>query len=105
VSRVSIEDRELIIRCLMEALDGRYFPDWEFPVLMPFSRDDLRSFLDSNPALDELPIGSPPWTFVCCVLNNLTGYPHGLGAHLERQVGASLADLDLLHERLSGESR
>ena len=96
------KDRELIVRCLNEALDERYFPDWEFPVLMGFSRAQLQRFVDSNPALDDLDRGSRPWKFVCSVLNNLTGYPHGRRLHLESRVGASLSELELLHDRVSG---
>jgi hypothetical protein len=92
-------DRELIWRCLREALDPRYFPEWEFPILMPFTRDDLRQFVESSPELNNLKHDSGAGRFVGAVLNNLIGYPHGQASHLQRQVGCSISDLESLSKR------
>jgi hypothetical protein len=92
-------DRELIWRCLREALDPRYFPDWEFPVLMPFTRDELRQFVESSPDLDNLEHGSGAGRFVGAVLNNLIRYPHGQASHLQHQVGCTVSDLESLSGR------
>ena len=97
-------DRELIWRCLREALDPRYFPDWEFPILMPFTRDELRQFVESSPDLDNLEHGSGAGRFVGAVLNNLIGYPHGQALHLERQLGCAVSELDSLYDRAFRES-
>jgi hypothetical protein len=67
---ISDDDRSLVIRCLGEALEGEYFPDWEFETLMGFTRSELREFLDaakSSRALESLPDMRP---VVGSVLNN-----------------------------------
>jgi hypothetical protein len=101
VTQLEPRDRHLITKCLEEALDERYFPEWEFPVLMGFSRAELRAFL-SKPVPERFEIGAAPWKFVCSVLNNLIRYPHGRTAHLERSLGASSSELEALSHRLHG---
>lgn len=97
------EDRKLIRLCLREALDPRYFPDWEFEILMGFSRVQLQSFVDSDPRLEDLHHEDDSVLFVGAVLNNLIRYPHGRKVDLEQALGHTLTDLKDLEDRVFAE--
>lgn len=67
---------EVVRDCLRAAVEGPFFPDWEFASLFGLDRRKLMSILQSGPDLNEndeavvLAINNS--------FNNLLGYPHGL---------------------------
>ena len=75
---------ELVKAALQAAVDGDFFPDWEFETLMGVDRDTARQVAMEWP--------NRPGSFhefVCTVvnsLNNLLGYPHGRGDKLDDYV-------------------
>lgn len=95
---LSESDRRLIGACLRAAVEGPFFPDWEFEVLFGFRRDEVRAVLDAWPASE--PIDRTTRAVVCATLNQLLGYPHGLETELRKRTGADQAQLQELSERL-----
>ena len=67
------KEREVVRECLRAAVDGPFFPDWEFPTIFGLERDDVRKVLSCWPELNET-----DETVVQAInnsLNNLLGYP------------------------------
>ena len=71
---LSLEEQSTIYECVKAAVNGPFFPDWEFHSLFGLSRKEMAEIvklwssinLDSQDA--QLAING--------ALNNLTGYPH-----------------------------
>jgi len=70
-----------IIRDAMRAaVEGPFFPEWEFHTIMGVERKQMRAVLEAWPlqTVDDD-------TFICATinaLNNLIGYPHGMDKEL-----------------------
>jgi hypothetical protein len=79
------DEREVERRCLVEAADGPYFPDWEFETLFGVTRSEVSDIIHTWPSVDDrrevvrIAIGN--------AFANLLGYPHGDIPRLERAVG------------------
>ncbi|MEM9033827.1 MAG: hypothetical protein AAGD18_04465 [Actinomycetota bacterium] len=97
-------DIELLGSCLRLAVDGPYFPDWEFATLMGMSREEMRALADawpSDPQSGEVeePLSAEQEAAGVSAANNLNGYPHGVSrATLEEQLGFGLEDVARLLE-------
>jgi hypothetical protein len=95
------EQAAVLGRCLRIAVEGSYFPDWEFHTLMGLSRDVMRSVEEAWP---EAPLDVPEGfesgaetqlVAVNNAANHLVGgYPHGVSKDaLERDLGCSVGDV------------
>jgi hypothetical protein len=97
VSRVkddlSKRDESVILAALRAALDGPFFPEWEFQTLMGISRDEMRAVLAAWPDRSS----QTAFLAVNNALNNIWGYPH---EHLEAWVRVSDAPRDEVREVL-----
>ncbi|NET09140.1 MAG: hypothetical protein F6K16_31445 [Symploca sp. SIO2B6] len=68
------EEQNIIFECVKAAVEGPFFPDWEFHALFRFYRNEIAEFVENWSSLDydsrdvKLAINNS--------LNNLTGYPH-----------------------------
>ena len=68
-------EREVVRECLRAAVEGLFFPDWEFETLFGLGREEVRCVLLSWSTLDEA-----NETVVLAINNsmvNLIGYPLG----------------------------
>ena len=103
VKRVSQDDQDLICRALHAAVDGPYFPEWEFGALIGIDRSEVAEILadwpnatvttswESDPAkVQRIAVNN--------VLNNLIGYPHGRWAELKLRLGADPHEVRALLE-------
>ncbi len=68
-------EREVVRQCLNAAVNGPFFPDWEFHTLFGLERIEVKSVLESWPKLDETK--EEVQVAINNTLNNLLGYPHG----------------------------
>ncbi|WP_342722010.1 hypothetical protein AAFG07_22060 [Bradyrhizobium sp. B097] len=71
---LSLSELEVVRRSLQAAVEGSFFPDWEFQTLMGVDRETVRAVFAAWPhqTIDHE-------DFRCAVvssLNNLLGYPH-----------------------------
>jgi hypothetical protein len=99
VDDLTAQEKRLIASCLIEAVNGPYFPDWEFHTLVGAKRPEIREIAASWLAGEQV---TPEAVLLTqSVLNNLRGYPHGQAAGLERVTGASPAALESLSATLS----
>ena len=68
------KERGVVSECLRAALEGTFFPDWEFSTLFGLTRDEVRRVLSSWPHPDE-----DDENVVRAIdnsMNNLLRYPH-----------------------------
>jgi len=75
LSHLSENECKVIHECMRAALEGPFFPEWEFELLFQISRDELAEILlrwpdlsDCNETNVRLAINNS--------MNNLVGYPH-----------------------------
>src|SRR6266567_1234624 len=47
------QERDVVRQCLQAAVDGPFFPDWEFGTIFGLERDEVRRVLRSWPEIDE----------------------------------------------------
>ncbi len=87
-------DRELVGKCLFACVEGPFFPDEEFQTLFGLTREEVGAVLAAWPDVDlldavvSLAVGN--------AINNLQGYPHGLGDELRLQFDVDDVALDRL---------
>jgi hypothetical protein len=92
LARLNAADREVVAQCMRAAVDGPFFPDWEFPILFGLERAEVRSVLATWPGLDE------SQATVRLAINNsfsnLLGYPHGCEQEWSRFISVSEDEVD-----------
>jgi|SRR5208282_336828 len=73
IANLNEREREVVRECLRAAVEGPFFPEWEFEIIFGLKRDDVRQVLLSWPGLNEA-----DETVVRAInnsFNNLLGYP------------------------------
>jgi len=96
-----IDDQEIIGQCLWAAVDGPFFPDWEFHTLFGFERDEVRQIAERWPDWDN---ESEQADAVNNTLNNLLRYPHGRWDVWHDYVDAVSAEVARTYARWRGEA-
>lgn len=71
---LSGEEADIVGQCLWAAVEGPFFPDWEFQTLMGVSREDVRALARK---WQSGGCGDEDADTIVNVLNNIVGYPHG----------------------------
>ncbi|QDE89427.1 hypothetical protein BHS06_10910 [Myxococcus xanthus] len=87
---------KIIEECLRAAVEGPFFPDWEFPVLFGFDRTEVAAILASWPVWDDFKAQSAA---VNNSLNNLLGYPHKKWAQWPQSISGSPEEVDAVFTR------
>ena len=73
IADLGSEDAELLREAFNAAVEGPFFPDWEFEAIMGFERTDLRRLIEEWPAVSDSELFDMA---AINVLNNFLGYPH-----------------------------
>jgi hypothetical protein len=75
MSLTDLDEHELDVvrQCLQAAVEGPFFPDWEFETLFGLERDEVRRVLGSWPDIDET--DQNVVIAINNAFNNLLGYP------------------------------
>ncbi len=79
-------DVDVVRQCLRAAVDGKFFPDWEFETLFGVDRETVRIVSRQWPK-----ITIPEEDFSAAVigsLNNILGYPHGNESNWDKYISA-----------------
>jgi hypothetical protein len=84
------EDLKIIKECLQAAVNGPFFPDWEFHTLMGFTREEIAAIAAAWPDSTE---PDEQDDAVNNVLNMLLGYPHGYESRWHEYSNATPAQI------------
>src|ERR1700746_3012128 len=86
--------RRLVGQALRAAVDGPFFPEWEFHTLFGLTRSEVRAVADAwpNVRLTSADVALA----VNNSLNNLLGYPHGQDSVWSQWISAERPQLDEL---------
>lgn len=93
-------EREIVKDCLRAAVEGPFFPDWEFSTLFGLERDEVRKILESWPHLDEQ--NNDVVLAINNSFNNLIGYPHGLHDNWSDFIPVDVAELARIFSKWRG---
>ena len=96
---VTMDEKQLVGRCLYEAANGEYFADWEFESLIGADRATVRKA--ASDWLTDQSISAIERDVTLSVLNNILGYPHSREKEFERAVGVQLSFVQSLYSKLS----
>jgi hypothetical protein len=97
------KERQVIFECLRAAVDGPFFPDWEFHTLFGQHRSEVAEIAAAIPDIDDsderisLAINN--------ALANLLGYPHGATAAWQQFISVPESEVSRIFERWRRESR
>lgn len=90
---------DIVRRSLKAAVEGSFFPDWEFQTLFGVDRETVRSVYSAWPrqtvAAEEIVLA------VTGSLNHLLGYPHSKEAELVKYVPDGSVAIRAVLARLS----
>jgi len=91
VECLSPTERQAVCNALRAAVEGDFFPEWEFSILIGATREEVRGILSSWPhqPVDDEVFSSA----IMGVLGNLVGYPHGREDELARYVAGGKTEL------------
>lgn len=73
LSNLDDKEREVVRECLRAAVDGPFFPEWEFQTIFGLEREEVKEVLLAWPELDESDESVVMAINNC--FNNLLGYP------------------------------
>jgi hypothetical protein len=98
---LSAREVEIVRECLAAAVDGPFFPEWEFSTLIGLKRTEVKAVLAMWPARDgpdnqDLAVNN--------VLNNLLGYPHNEWRAWRRHISVPPATVALVLARWRGDN-
>lgn len=69
------EEFEIARQCLRAAVEGPFFPEWEFQTLIGWTRKEVQMLTQAWSSPSET--SEELVDVIIAVLNNLVGYPHG----------------------------
>jgi hypothetical protein len=97
LTKMTPADRAIIFECLIAAARGPFFCDADVSILFGVDRSELLAIVSNIPQIDDsesnvrLAIGNS--------LNNLTGYPHGMGNEWNNWISVCPDEIDQLWTR------
>jgi hypothetical protein len=100
LERFSARDVEVVRECLTAAVQGPFFPEWEFHTLMGLERTEVADLLEAWPdsrGSEEQDLA------VNNVLNNLLGYPHDEWRAWKNYISAQPAEVASVLTRWRGD--
>ena len=73
LANLTERERDVVRECLRAAVEGPFFPEWEFHTIFGLERDEVRQVLHSWPNVDEA--DESVVRAINNSFNNLLGYP------------------------------
>jgi hypothetical protein len=91
LSGLTDREAEVVLRCLRAAVEGPFFPEWEFHVLIGLSRAEVAALAARWPNIDDTE--TQVQGAINNALNNLLGYPHNEPEAFRERVGESVQEV------------
>ncbi|WP_133719248.1 hypothetical protein [Methylocaldum gracile] len=87
INRLKENEKDVVYQCLVAALKGPFFPEWEFHTLFGIDRNTLAKIVEAWPYVDDTEED------VALAINNsmgnLAGYPHGKEGEWKKYISVS----------------
>lgn len=90
-------EKKVVFECLRAAVDGPFFPDWEFQTLFGLERREMATIASSCPAIDDS--DDSVATAINSSMNNLLGYPHREEKSWSRYISVSRDEVRRIFEK------
>jgi len=101
--KLNKKEKDIIKSCLKAALDGPFFPDWEFQTLFGLTKDELRIVLENYPNVKEYCNSqnekNDSWLAINNTLNNLLRYPHRKESEWDKWIPVSKEELLKIYKK------
>jgi hypothetical protein len=93
-------EKKVVRECLEAAVNGPFFPDWEFRTLFGIEREQVRVVLDAWPDVDDA--NENVMLSINNSMNNLLGYPHGCDQQWHSFVSVSPDEVERVFSKWRG---
>jgi hypothetical protein len=90
-------ERRVVFECLRAAVEGPFFPDWEFHTLFGLHRDDAARIVAALPNIDDT--DESVSLAINNSMSNLLGYPHNEVAAWRQFISVPEAEVRRIFER------
>jgi hypothetical protein len=90
-------ERNIVLECLRAAVEGPFFPDWEFQTLFGLERKEVKEIADAWPALNER--DRKIAMAINGSFNNLLGYPHRCEKEWPRFISVSREEAENIYSK------
>ncbi len=94
---LSEREKEIVKQCLRAAVEGPFFPEWEFHTLFGLRTDEARRALEAWP---NGKVTKDVRRAVVGAMNHLTGYPHGEEERWKSYIAAEPEEVRSILDRL-----
>lgn len=81
---LSKDEKKFLDRCLLLAIEGDFFPDWEFSSLVGVDRDYISQNIEKTSYSQGQDYEFRALALAC--IGNLLSYPHGKDHQVEREL-------------------
>jgi hypothetical protein len=102
LEQFSEREKEIVGEILRAAVEGPFFPEWEFHTLFGLEREEIRRIANDWPTPTEAPENI--LVAVNNSFNNLLGYPHGQEASWSDWISVDQRTASDLFDRIRGKS-
>jgi hypothetical protein len=89
-------DKQIIGECLNALANGPFIPDWEFPIICSFEREEMAQLAAKYPHDED---SEDMLYAIDDAMNNLTGYPHHQENELAKRVSAPLEEIKAVYRK------
>ena len=74
LTQLDEQERQVVLDCLRAAVDGPFFPEWEFHTLFGLTRQEVKQITNTWPEIDDS--NEEAALAINNAMSNLLHYPH-----------------------------
>ena len=97
------QEKQVVFECLRAAVEGPFFPDWEFPTLFGLERQEVARVLAAAPQIDDA--DEDVSLAINNTLGNLLHYPHGEVLAWSQFISVPESEVRRVFEKWKDETR
>ena len=91
------DEKQVVFECLRAAVDGPFFPDWEFHALFGLDRSEVAAIVAALPAIDDS--DESVSLAIHNAMGNLLGYPHGKAAAWRQFISVPDVEVERIFDK------
>ena len=101
LASLTLREKQVVLECLRAAVDGPFFPEWEFPILFGLEREQVRQIAAAAPHIDDSREDAA--LAINNALANLLGYPHRQESAWPQFISAPWEEVSRVFDKWRGE--